>query len=159
MNKVHRDVYARLYEEAYSGESLPASRREEFAYAGEGFEPEVTRELNQTEFIREAVEKIDQELSRERGLRLRPDSKLFLLLNFNEMIARPLASGGRLESGKLLSGVEKDLRLIVQRAAEEHRPHPQEGELGGEAEISSHYIVNALSRSWADLHVTGLIWD
>jgi hypothetical protein len=81
---------------------------------------------------------------------LRPDARLFLLVNLHEMIVLPLsASPGRLEGQRLAELLRNDVRTILEAAREPT----------GNNEISGHAVINAISRVWDKLRATELdVW-
>jgi hypothetical protein len=94
-------------------------------------------ELNR--YLRELIAGVNERLVAERGVRLRPDAQLFLLLNFRELIARPLDARGPTDvRGELRGGLEHDIWTVADAAAEEAE----------EPEVSGHQVVNALSSTW-----------
>jgi hypothetical protein len=81
---------------------------------------------------------------------LRPDARLFLLLNIHQMVALPLSYEVTPESeSNLDSALREDLSTILQAASEESK----------EGEISGHNVINAISRTWEKLQISKLeIW-
>lgn len=82
---------------------------------------------------------------------LRPDARLFLLVNLHQMLALPLAYTEvvRREHGMLDAIVRSDVRTILNATLEESR---------GE-EISGHAVLNAVSRVWRRLRATEIdVW-
>lgn len=133
MKQIYHEAYSRLYQDPASALAV----------------------------VREMIERVDTGLSSNLGLRLRADAKLFLLTNLTEMIAKPIMGGKELETSKLLLAMEDDLQLIATRAAERCIRDAQL--VGGPAtmrpaEISAHLIADAVSLSWEDVKVLGLIW-
>lgn len=81
---------------------------------------------------------------------LRPDAKLFLLVNLHQMLALPLAyvEGSRRERVAIDEIIRADLRTILHSARE-----------GSREEISGHAVVNAISRVWGQLRATEIdVW-
>jgi hypothetical protein len=90
-------------------------------------------------YLRDLIVGANERLIAERGVRLRPDAELFLLLNFREMIARPLDARGSVEvRDELRGGLEHDIWTVAEAAAEDAE----------EPEVSGHQVVNALSKTW-----------
>jgi hypothetical protein len=82
---------------------------------------------------------------------LRPDARLFLLVNIHQMLVLPLAYAERLRLARLPVNeiVRDDVRTILKAAREE----------SNEEEISGHAVVNAVSRVWRQLRSTELeVW-
>ena len=81
---------------------------------------------------------------------LRPDARLFLLLNIHQMVALPLSyEVGRENPVNLDSVLRTDLSTILQAAREESK----------EGEISGHNVINAISSTWEKLQISKLeIW-
>jgi hypothetical protein len=94
-------------------------------------------------WIREIIDQASSMFGGKEKIRLREDAKYFLLLNFAEMIVRPL--GARFEPKRLKHDLEHDLKILLDSAAEKANP-----------EISGHAIINALSKNWAELDVMRL---
>ena len=98
-------------------------------------------------WIRDAIEAAAKKLA-EQGARLREDAKYFLLVNFTEMVVKPLRKAN--PEKRLQDALNHDLKLLLDVAAQAvHK-----------AEISGHAVVDALSKAWSDLEVNHLeIWN
>lgn len=85
------------------------------------------------------------------SLRLRPDARLFLLVNCHQMVLLPLAYAERVitEPLPVEQILRHDVRTILASASEMAR---------GE-EISGHAVIDAVSRVWRQLRATQLnVW-
>ncbi|HEX8948370.1 MAG TPA: hypothetical protein VF790_05370 [Dissulfurispiraceae bacterium] len=96
--------------------------------------------------LRMVVNAIDAAIG-ELGLtkRIRPDARLFLLVNLHQMVVLPLSSGVEpgLERADLEATLERDVTTILRNAAER-----AEG-----SEISAHAILDATADTWRALGV------
>jgi hypothetical protein len=102
--------------------------------------------------LRQMIKEADQRLRSEHDRALRPDAKLFLLINFRDMIARPLdAVGDDNDRQQLREGLASDVWTVTDAAGRAGPP---------DSEVSSHEVVNALNRNW-DQMVTlrTRLWD
>jgi len=134
VNPEYRDYFASTYE----GEDL----REQFGV----FPPD---ELDAT--LRNLIAAADDRLHEERGVRLRADAKLFLLVNFRELIVRPLdVMGSPAEREELRSVLAGDIRRVALAAADSgDTDYPVRSRDPKEPDgISSHAVVNGLARNW-----------
>jgi hypothetical protein len=84
---------------------------------------------------------------------VRSDAELLLQLAFWELLAQPLIAvrGPEVKVDDLLGAIARDSRTITQNAlAAREQPEP----------VSAHGIVDATSRSWAELSTAGFeVWD
>lgn len=83
--------------------------------------------------------------------RLRPDGRLFLLMNFVEMVAAPVliraSMAGEGQIPGLMEKVTADLTTILNASESEN------------GEISGHSVLEAITRSWQSLKLMELdIW-
>jgi hypothetical protein len=87
--------------------------------------------------------------------RLREDARWFLLVNFYELIFRPLS--GRMsaaERERLLEAVRKDVHTIVRAAVDRRAKESTTAEIEGQsrdAELSAHDIIAAIDSRWGNL--------
>jgi hypothetical protein len=72
--------------------------------------------------------------------RIRPDAKLYLLVNFHRLVVVPLIEGGGLSTDEILGHVSHDVGTILRRARD----------LAEAEEISGHVVVDALSDVWEE---------
>jgi hypothetical protein len=86
------------------------------------------------------------------GDRVRPDARLFLLVNLHQMVALPVAGvSGRYREpqSRVEEYVRQDVRDILEAAKEESK----------DAEVSGHAVVGALARIWEKLQINKLeVW-
>jgi hypothetical protein len=99
-----------------------------------------------TKWVRGIIEVAAHGFEETKKVHVREDARFFMLLNFTEMIAHPLEA--KIETAVLQRAVDQDVRLLLTAAAS-HDPTAEE--------ISGHAIVDALSWTWAQLHV--MKWD
>ena len=118
--------------------------------------------------IRMAVERgiAKAEATSAPGARIRPDARHFLLVNFSEMVARPVARarrGGDLDvpnDRQLADLVEEDVATIVRAAEGDARvalgARPPRA---GEVEVEGGDVVRALARVYGELRTVTLnVW-
>ena len=98
--------------------------------------------------VRLVTEAIDAVL-REMGLeqRLRPDARLFLVVNVHQMVVLPLSYTAHMPPRDLLKDmIRDDIRSVLQVAISSERRDQRE--------VSGHAVVNALSQVWEKLRIT-----
>lgn len=84
------------------------------------------------------------------GRRLRPDAKLFLLINLLQMIVRPVSLAGRRNQSDLGRILFADTVSPLKEAAGETR----------DREVSSHAVLQALTKNWMKLNLSALkLWE
>jgi hypothetical protein len=97
-----------------------------------------------------ALADAEEALHAETGLRLRPDARLWLYLNLQQMVIAPVeaVAPGRLDD--LFDALAPDLHEVLARAASSEP----------EAELSAYRVCRALSAAWERLAVAGgQFWD
>jgi hypothetical protein len=92
------------------------------------------------------------------GVRVRPDAKLALLINFHVLVWLPLRLSSRedkkIDMSKILDGILKDIPLIL-KSAEALSSSSQ----SAEREISSHLVFEAALKKWRTMAVNEFkIW-
>jgi hypothetical protein len=146
-----REDYYEVYRELYDHYRFSGAGLEDFGFLSRWISraPALTSDGRDLRMIEDAITAAQADL----GLldRLRPDAKLFLLINLHQMVTRPVAMR-RTVSGEqppLDSYVREDVHTILETAKEEAR----------EREVSGHAIVVALSRIWEKLRTNQLdVW-
>lgn len=91
--------------------------------------------------------------------RVRPDARYFLLVNFTEMVLRPLAAGGDIASGDLqIFEARDDLKRILNWAREEstRRQFDATYDQPAPVEISARDVISAIARNWDQIAVNKL---
>jgi hypothetical protein len=84
------------------------------------------------------------------GRQLRPDAKLFLLINFLQMIVLPVSFARRTSEADLGQALFVDTVSLLQDAAEETR----------DRDVSSHAVLKALTKNWNKLNLSALkLWE
>lgn len=84
--------------------------------------------------------------------RVRSDAKYFLLINYTEMVVEPLLAAeviGYSDRERLLDLLRQDTRTILRTAD----AMTQQGNPTPVREISSHVVLDSVSRSWPRLHL------
>lgn len=123
MDQTNRQIYSKLYE------TYPLSPGE-------------------ANWVRRTIDDIASEFTKQKAVFLREDAKYFILINFTEMIVKPLRE--RVERDRLMHDLSHDTKLLLETAALNSR---------NREEISGHDIVNALSKNWGELEVMKLdLW-
>lgn len=94
---------------------------------------------------------------------IRPDAKLFLLVNFFELILHPILKGRTARSlnlspddilnqdDELKKYLDHDLRIILKSSKQSQRELSRQRD--EKRKISGHDVVNAISRSWSKLNL------
>jgi hypothetical protein len=80
--------------------------------------------------------------------RIRPDAKLYLLVNFHRLVVMPLLEGGSFRSDEGFDYLSDDVGILLRRARD--LADSREAE-----EISGHLMVDALSEVWDELRLLG----
>ena len=147
MDSVYRDIYTALYYMYSSGNPYL------------GLHPE-WRQLDAEEirfpFIHTAIDVVGKRVGDETGRTIRSDAKFLLLLNFAEMVARPIAMSHRLPIGQIQRVILDDIALLIQDSTTHDRAAQR---IRGE-EITGHDIIDSLSRNWKKLKVSNFkIWE
>lgn len=97
--------------------------------------------------LRKIIDKANSQFAKNR---LRSDAKLFLLLNFGEMVAGPLAKAN-VPQTTITRDIEKDIQTVVKLAADIVPASDQ---------ISSHQVVSAVNVMWGKMKsLAHKIWD
>jgi hypothetical protein len=137
---------ARVYDQMYS--SYGDSRD----WLGIQAEPQ---EIFTADVVRKSIESTTAELELEN--QLRADARLFLLVNFHELILIPLLRTGRTDVDQSTARIQHDLIRILDTARSlAHSRSPA----GSEVYVSGHTVVDALAASWNELELTSTgIWS
>jgi hypothetical protein len=80
--------------------------------------------------------------------RIRPDAKLYLLVNFHRLVVMPLLEGGSFSTDEDFDYLSDDVGILLRRARD--LADSREAE-----EISGHLMVDALSEVWDELRLLG----
>lgn len=100
------------------------------------------------DWVRGTISDVTFAFTGEKKVLLREDAKYFILVNFAEMIARPLRE--KVAPDRLAYDLKHDLKLLLDSASFIRKE---------KEEISGHDIVNALAKNWAELEVMKLdLW-
>jgi hypothetical protein len=96
--------------------------------------------------VNDALENAIRDTGVER--KLRPDARLFLLVNVHNMVVLPLSFAGEMPPQRVtIEMLSEDLRLILKDAS-------ARAEQLQEEEISGHMVLNVLSEVWGKLRIT-----
>ena len=140
MDDIYREIYATLYYTAYSQQTLYMVPQPFYPF-----------NLAAVATVRRIIDEAELELVARNRVRLRPDAKYLLLMNFIEMIGRPLTMANRFDTETVANLVRSDINLMVSDATERR---------GETAEVSGHGIIDALSRNWKRLKVLEFkVWE
>jgi hypothetical protein len=103
-----------------------------------------------------AIETASSNVKDRRGLRA--DARLFLAINFHQMVIEPLQEAQSIPQDELLDLVYHDVDTIVQEAANEGSQHESREIAATPSEdgISSGAVLRALARKWKDLELNRL---
>ncbi len=126
MERRFNDIYDNLYRE-YGNELGPA-------------QAELPRE------IRARIDNAIDELYLSE--RIRPDAKLYLLVNFHRLVVMPLIEDGSISMDEVFGYLSDDVGILLRRARD--LADSREAE-----EISGHLMVDALSDVWDELRLLG----
>jgi hypothetical protein len=80
--------------------------------------------------------------------RIRPDAKLYLLVNFHRLVVMPLLEGGSFSTDEGFDYLSDDVGILLRRARDLADSREEE-------EISGHLLVDALSEVWDELRLLG----
>jgi hypothetical protein len=152
MDEVYRNIYSQLYD----------SVEPEFEvrnYAWYNREAPQTTTLN-AGILRQMIDVAEREtfgggtdqlnVSPYAGRRLRPDAKLFLLINFLQMIVIPVILARRQDGPDLGRILFADTVTLLKESADETN----------ETDVSSHSVLKALTKNWQRLNVSALkLWE
>src|SRR4051812_32306576 len=120
--------------------------------------PDLTREM-----IYETRRAIDNAVERRDGYAVRPDAKYFLLVNFYELVLRPIAAelqlrgpvGERFNRDMMREDLKHDVELILDAAEERARSSADRPAVGWDEEgpnnireISGHNVIDAIGGAW-----------
>ena len=114
MDEIYRDIYSRIYD------SARIEPNEELQLNSYWINQPVNSPLD-AGTIRSMIDAAERETFAGRTQRLRPDAKVFLLINLLQMVAVPVLASGKgrnLELGRLLFD---DTITLMRRAAEKRR--------------------------------------
>jgi hypothetical protein len=96
--------------------------------------------------LRKMIDSADSQFAQKR---LRPDAKLFLLINFGEMVAAPLARA-KVPQTKEMNDIRHGIEAVVKLAADVTPARDK---------ISSHQIVSVVPIIWGKLKsLTDKLW-
>ena len=107
------------------------------------FEP---RALPGTSVVRAFVDDAVAQFEAEKGRTVRPDAKLWLLINFRDLILIPLLQRYPARAAETLSRIQNDLRTILGRLSDTV------------GEISAHATLQAVATSWSELQSVEKDW-
>jgi hypothetical protein len=96
-------------------------------------------------WVRETIDQVASTFAGQKKIPLREDAKYFLLVNFAEMIVRPLRE--RVGSERLKHDLNHDLGILLDSIAFQDK---------GKQEISGHELIDALSKNWGRLDIMKL---
>jgi hypothetical protein len=100
------------------------------------------------DWVRGTISDVTSAFTGEKKVPLREDAKYFILVNFAEMIARPLRE--KVAHDRLAHDLKHDLKLLLDSASFIRKE---------KEESSGHDIANALSKNWGELEVMKLdLW-
>ena len=110
------------------------------------------RELGFTDAVRRVIDSATDGIQRNTNVRVRPDAKYFLLVNFVEMLLAPLLLAQREPPELLFEAAAHDIELLIRGAAFAGSPL--------NSEVSAHRLIDTLSRNWTQLKLSDIhIWD
>jgi hypothetical protein len=153
MDEVYRDIYLQLY----SSSQLDVGQKREF-------DPNLYLQTRRTELDAETLRQMIDSAERETfaeptigviftpyaGRRLRPDAKLFLLINFLQMIVLPVSLSERGSNVDLRRILFADTVTLLKQSADETN----------ERDVSSHAVLKALTKNWKKLNFSALkLWE
>lgn len=83
--------------------------------------------------------------------RIRPDARLYLLVNFHRMAIMPLTEARKAYTDELYNFVSEDAEIILRRASDL-------ADRRSEAEISAHLLIDSVSEVWDELRLNSQDW-
>ena len=100
---------------------------------------------NRAQEIRDRIDNaIDEQSLSER---VRPDARLYLLVNFHRLTVVPLIEGGSLSTDEISNHLSDDIGTILRRARDLADSREKK-------EISGHVIADAVSEDWDKLKLS-----
>ena len=143
MDEIYRDIYSRIYD------SARIEPNEELQLNSYWMNQPLNSPLD-AGTIRSMIDAAERETFAGKTQRLRPDAKVFLLINLLQMVAVPVLASGKgrnLELGRLLFD---DTITLVRRAADQAKGQ----------EVSSHAVLTAVANNWQKLKLSDLkLWE
>jgi hypothetical protein len=149
MNKNYYQIYDVLFDE-YRYDYLDSKLRGGYQRFLRRRFIEYERFLYDQVDILDYISSIIQRLEYSDGMRLRPDAKYFLLVNFHHMIVEPilmsnLEGENKLSFDEIGPAIAEDLHRIIELAFKS---------LGNEKELSGHQIMKVIDKNWAEFKTT-----
>ncbi len=153
MDEIYRNIYSQLYD------SVQPDSEEKTAlwHYAQNIQPGAELDAGRLRQMIDAAEREtlggptnDLIIGPYDGRRLRPDAKLFLLINFLQMIVHPVSLAGRRNQSDLRRILFADTVSLLKEAAGETR----------DRDVSSHAVLKALTKNWMKLNLSALkLWE
>ena len=143
MDEIYRDIYSQIYD------SVQREPNEERRFGVFWLDQSANLPFN-AGTIRLMIDAAEREAYAGKRQRLRPDAKVFLLINLLEMVAVPVSFSGKGRNLDLGSLLFADTVTLLRRAADE----------ATDGEVSSHAVLKAVANNWQKLNLSGLkLWE
>jgi hypothetical protein len=152
MDEIYRDIYSRIYD------SVQPERNQERELNTYWRDQSLDSPLD-AGTIRLMIDEAEREAYRNRGERLltrvpperlRPDAKVFLLINLLQMVAVPVQLSQRGRNIDLRRVLFADTVTLLRSAEDEATGN----------EVSSHAVLKAVAKNWQKLNLSGLkLWE
>jgi hypothetical protein len=139
LDERYRDIYASIYVERTAASAV-------FSVSTRVSTPD---DQLWASLVRDVIEEAQEATDRQ----LREDAKALLAINFLDLVVHPLRLGGRTSAETLASALSADIRMLIVEA------RPRESESSSAAQLSSHEIIDSLSKNWDRLRIVRLdLW-
>jgi hypothetical protein len=120
MDAAYGEIYERLFNDAYREAEFPGIR------------------------VKTVIEHVDASLSASHGVHLRSDAKYMLLVNFADIVVRPILLHDA-ESAYTVDDMKDDVHLLATKAVNLR---------ASDGDVSAHQMIDALSKNWNELKLT-----
>lgn len=148
MDEIYHEIYRRMYEDYASNGPL-------FVLRG----PPGTVSFQDLRGVLETIKGAIDASETPDAVRIRPDAKYFLMLNFVEVILLPImAARASINRNELLEHADNDIKLILWDAARLSREAPSITEEQDEG-VTSHNIIQSINNQWNQLKLpNSVLW-
>jgi hypothetical protein len=101
--------------------------------------------------VKDIIDRVEADRLSQRRQVLRADAKVFLLLNFAELFARPVQVHGDFSREQINQIITLDMETIVRNASRELTPE--------RPEISAHMVLQSVAATWPYLELSKVrVW-
>lgn len=153
-----KDNYYRIYDQLYDSYPEDFLTLRLASFRGSFLSNQVLEELREFAYQQEYFTGIMRQViliyEMDNGLKLRPDAKLFLVTNFNQMVVKPLLIAREekqlnISRESLANNIKNDLLAIIKYSVG----------IKKESQVSGHEVMRAIDELWGNLESTKFeIW-